>query len=477
MRLIPKTTALLVLSMAACLAVEGWLTIRRTTAFLEADVRADETQLAQPFAEAVALVWRQVGPGVARSLIDHADAVSGDMDIRWVAIDSLGAILPDPLDDQLRAGEQVSTVERGGDRLVTYVPIRVGDAPTGAIEVAQQLTRERAYIHANVVRRVATVVVLALVCGILAAMIGAWFVRRPVRRMIALTRAIGEGRPAPRIAPTGRDELAELGRELDAMCDRLADADERARQQTAARIAAIEQLRHADRLTTAGTLAAGLAHELGTPLNVVSGRAAMIRSGTLDRAGVAECARIIGEQVTRMTAFVRQFLAFARRRESVKVATDLSALVRQTIALITPVARRHDVTVTLADGATPMIASVDPSQLEQVLTNLLMNAIQDMPTGGPIGVRIDRTAATPPPDVTTTASTWYVIRVIDAGHGIPPANLTRIFEPFFTTKEVGTGTGLGLSVAYGIVRDHGGWIGVDSAIGRGTTFSVYLPAS
>jgi signal transduction histidine kinase len=120
-------------------------------------------------------------------------------------------------------------------------------------------------------------------------------------------------------------------------------------------------------------------------------------------------------------------------------------------------------------------APVNHSEIQQVLTNLITNAIHAMPDGGRIDIDIRIERARPPEDKHGNPKDYVVLSVNDSGTGIAPDVLPKIFDPFFTTKDVGRGTGLGLSVAYGIVRDHGGWIAVNTRLGQGTTFSVYLP--
>ncbi|HEY0710873.1 MAG TPA: ATP-binding protein, partial [Polyangia bacterium] len=120
-------------------------------------------------------------------------------------------------------------------------------------------------------------------------------------------------------------------------------------------------------------------------------------------------------------------------------------------------------------------ADVDVGLLQQALTNLVANGIQAMPKGGHLRVRLFRRRITPPPELGGTEAEFASFEVCDEGVGIPADAMSRIFEPFFTTKGVGEGTGLGLSVAYGIARDHGGWIAVTTEEGRGSCFSLFVP--
>jgi two-component system, NtrC family, sensor kinase len=140
--------------------------------------------------------------------------------------------------------------------------------------------------------------------------------------------------------------------------------------------------------------------------------------------------------------------------------------------MLEPVARKSDVTLAVAGDAET--ALVDAAQIEQVLANLLVNGVHAMRERGTVEVTVEATRAAAPADLTSENDEWVRLTVRDHGIGIAPADLPHVFEPFFTTKDIGDGTGLGLAVAYGIVRDHGGWIDVESEQGRGTSFSVYL---
>jgi signal transduction histidine kinase len=123
----------------------------------------------------------------------------------------------------------------------------------------------------------------------------------------------------------------------------------------------------------------------------------------------------------------------------------------------------------------PVELRADHHRLQQALTNLVVNAVQAMPAGGCVSISVERRHARPPSDHGGPEGEWLCVAVQDDGVGIPPEHLGRIFEPFFTTKDVGDGTGLGLAVTWGIVHEHGGWIAVESEVGRGSCFRILLP--
>ncbi len=233
------------------------------------------------------------------------------------------------------------------------------------------------------------------------------------------------------------------------------------------------RLRHVARLETVGQLAAGFAHELGTPLNVVLGRARMISRGLVKDAAAIESADIIIEQAVRMTELVRSLMTFARARPSPTGQVDIATLVEKSRELLRPIAHKSRVTLDAEPGAPTRITG-DPGELQQALANVVINGIDASPIGGTVGIGVERRSASHPE--TGQAGEWLVITVRDAGPGIPPDVRKRAFDPFFTTKDVGQGTGLGLSVAFGILRDHGGWITLgDAEPAPGAAVSLWLP--
>ena len=248
---------------------------------------------------------------------------------------------------------------------------------------------------------------------------------------------------------------------------------QRLQQEMAARQDALGQLRHAERLTTLGRLASGIAHEIGTPLNVISGRAELIGSGTLNAEAITASANIVVAQAERITIIIRQLLDFARKGGTRVERTLLTSLVEHTSLLLGPLASK--VGVEIVSSGEHIEADVNPSEIQQVITNLITNAIHAMPSGGKVEVAVERETAQDPRRTQAKPRACAVVRVRDYGVGIPSEMLPRIFEPFFTTRDVGVGTGLGLSVVFGIVQDHDGWIAVDTTQGEGTTMSVYLP--
>jgi two-component system, NtrC family, sensor kinase len=240
------------------------------------------------------------------------------------------------------------------------------------------------------------------------------------------------------------------------------------------RLAEPEQIQHLDRLATVGRLAAGIIHELGTPLNVIGSYAQMIATKEVTGDEVLAPARAIEEQVKRMSRIIRQLLDFARRAVERNEPVEILALAQLTVNVLTPYAVKTAVTLTVnSDEEGPLVVDGSPGLLQQVLVNLVTNAIQAMPEGGHIAIELDRIARPAPgggPD-----RPWIQIAVHDQGPGVAPELRDEIFQPFFTSKEVGQGTGLGLAVCTDIVREHEGWLDLDTSAEGGACFVVVLP--
>jgi two-component system, NtrC family, sensor kinase len=482
MKLFHKLTIAIVFGITLVMAGNALFQVRREAELFDADSSHDQHTVGRVLRASVEAVWRADGEQAARRLIADANESNTDLTLRWVSLepDPAAADAPEVPREQLPsvlAGRESVVRGRlpsGDDRRITYIPVAVDGIRRGALEVSESLSPERHFMRATELQVVATTALMVMLCAGIALGLGFWFVGRPMQALCDKARRVGEGDLSGPLVVRQRDEIGELAAELNAMCARLATTLQQLRAATEARIAALEQLRHADRLKTVGHLASGVAHELGTPLNVVSGRAKMIAQGMVSGDDVAENARIISEQAARIAAIIRQLLDFSRRRGPRLGPGDLRPIAGRTVELLATLARKRSVTLDLEAAEGPVTAEIDEAQVQQVLANLVVNGLQAMPQGGRLMLRLDHRRATPPPDVGGETADYVTVTVEDQGTGIAPEILPRIFEPFFTTKEVGEGTGLGLSVAYGIVHDHGGWIEVDSRPGEGSRFTIFL---
>lgn len=484
MRLTLKISIAVLLSVVLLFSLHSYLSIQRERAQLKERLSREARHLGQSLRVMLTQIWQLGGERPAIDFLDSTNLASGQLQIRWVWLDAPteNRYRPRAPKDQLvplARGETLSLLiesSEGKDFLVTYLPLKTPQGKLGAIELSESLEEMHGYIRESL-RRSGLLLIATVGSGLLLmAVLGSLWINRPVRRLAEEAERIGAGDFSTAITISGHDELAALAGTIDRMRSQLADA--RAAEQAAneAKLEALEKLRHTERLATLGRLSAGMAHELGTPLNVISGRAGLIAGQTLSPEETARSARIIGEQAERMTAIMRQLLDFARRGKARKQPMELNGLVAGVVDLLAPTARKQDVELRREPEEGPLTVDADPSQLQQVLLNLAMNGIQAMPGGGELSLRVKpEVTVTRPGAETAEMGPWCSIRVEDQGEGIPPEDLPHIFDPFFTTKEVGRGTGLGLSIAYGIVEEHGGWIEVESTPGRGSVFTVFLP--
>jgi signal transduction histidine kinase len=232
---------------------------------------------------------------------------------------------------------------------------------------------------------------------------------------------------------------------------------------------------HLQRLESAGVLAAGLAHDFNNMLGVVSGNAALALTDLGEPEATRECLQQISLAVKKGTDLVKRLLQFSRTGALQKNSVQINQVVETAVELVRPIVGRN---VRLTVKLHPDLPAIEaaPREIEQVLVNLLLNALDAMPNGGELTVQTELSG----PDAITTQEGekpegFIAISVADNGVGIPESLQRKIFEPFFTTKPPGKGAGLGLTIAHGIVRQHCGSIKVQSQPSAGTTFTIYLP--
>jgi len=482
MRISGKLTLGMIAGIVAILAISSYLTVNREIRLFETDMARDHETFARAVALSMARVWRVDGRTHALGLLEQLDAGEGAVHVRFVPKDGAAA---DPHIDpaalkRVRHGEGPlhDKLEGRDPKFYSYAAVHLGDETPGVLEISESLRPRDAYVRTTVLRAALTALVLGLVCAALTFALGSSIVGRPVRALVDQARRIGAGDLGIRLDLRQHDEIAELAHEMNAMSSKLSDANARLVAETAARVHAMQQLRHAERLVTVGKLASGIAHELGTPLNVVSGRAKMITQNPAANDAVRNNARIVMEQSERMTQIIRQLLDFARAGKPNKALVDLRHLAASTLSLLRPIADKRRVTLRFEASEPVSEVVADAAQLQQVVTNLVVNAVQASPESSAVEVGLRAAPAVTKPGSEASGGQprgFVCITITDQGTGMGEKTLERVFEPFFTTKDVGEGTGLGLAVAYGIVQEHGGFITVESKLGEGSRFEVYLP--
>ena len=368
MRLVHKLSVAFMIATTAILALNGARRVRREVAYFRADRVRDHDLIGRALAASVAEVWQSQGRAQAMRIIDAANAGEGKIRLRWVSLAKPGAegahvdaaalarLAPRTTATVIAVGDQ------GEDERFTYAPVSAGDG-SGALELSEGLDAERAFTRRSVFDSVQTTVALGLLTALLSYLLGSWLVGRPVRGLVEKARRLGLRDFGGPVKLTSRDELAELASEMNATGDALIAADARLASETAARIAALEQLQHADRLSTVGKLAAGVAHQLGTPLNVVIARAEMIATGDASADLSRDYARIIAGSARTMTHIIRQLLEFARRRAPRKEQGDVVTVAGHTLDLLRPLAEKQRVQLRLDETGGPHATRLDAGQI------------------------------------------------------------------------------------------------------------------
>ena len=332
---------------------------------------------------------------------------------------------------------------------------------------------------------------------------------RPLLRLVTGVDEVTRGDYTGAILRERNDEVGLLADRFNEMTRSLRQAREEILAGVDAKLQLEQRLRHSDKLATIGQLAAGIAHEVGTPLNVIGGRARVMARRADDPQAVTKNAEIIATQAERITKIIQQLLDYARRKAPARGPVDLRAVCASTLDFLEHQLQTRGVAVAVqpfasaspAESATadrdlagadresgppqqPVVLG-DADQLQQVCLNLCMNAIQAMPEGGRLQLGLQGLVRKRPGLDRASPGAYVMLAVEDTGVGIDEEHIGRIFEPFYSTKNADSdpdrsgGSGLGLSVSAGIVKDHDGWIECERRTpgqGGGTIFRVYLPA-
>jgi two-component system NtrC family sensor kinase len=311
-------------------------------------------------------------------------------------------------------------------------------------------------------------------------------VYRPLRDLESGAQRLAAGNLDEPIPVRSSDEFGKLASSFNTMTGALRKSqaelrdwahtleeriDERTRE---LRLAQAEAMR-GEKLASVGLLASGIAHELNNPLTGIMTFSHLLRQKMADGSPEAEDMDLVIGETKRCAAIIKRLLDFARDKPPEKKFTDLNEVIEDTVRLVERPSHLHDIEITLALDRTLPQLWIDGDQIKQVIMNMLVNAQHAIEENGTITISTRRSPQPKAPAPDAEPQPMVEISIADSGCGISEANLQRIFDPFFTSKDVGRGTGLGLSVSHGVVEAHGGLIEVDSEIGVGSTFRVYLP--
>jgi two-component system, NtrC family, sensor kinase len=348
-----------------------------------------------------------------------------------------------------------------------------GNQLRGAVVLARHGYGTFATIERRRNRILMTTSVLIILLSLLVLILVRRSVTQPINQLIRRIKEISQGE-REQVEIKGRDEVASLAREFNLMCQKLQESHARLVGEQQEKLKLEHELRHSERLASVGRLAAGLAHEIGTPLAIIGGRSEYLLRRSRSPEELKDNLGVIRSQSDRIAAIVRQLLEFSRRREPVFQPVDLLGLLENVKYLLAHQLREKDIRVETAGLNTLPKISADPELLQQIFINLYSNSLHALGPDGVIKIGAEITARG---IIQASPAAGHRLRISfeDNGAGIAPEHIGRVFDPFFTTKDVGEGIGLGLSVSYGIIQEHGGDIQVESEPGSFTRFIIYLP--
>ena len=276
---------------------------------------------------------------------------------------------------------------------------------------------------------------------------------------MSASQEIAHGNLDAKVAIVSNDELGELADTFNMMATALKERDERLKEY------ARKKMMESERLALIGQLAANVAHELNNPLQgIVTYSHLLLERMPCENSNTDSVHKIV-TQANRCRDIIRGLLDFSRQQKPNKTLCDVNYILQECVSLVENQALFHNIRIIKNFDTKLPMAVMDPSQIERVFMNIIINAAEAMNGNGCLTL------------TTTSVESGKFVRITfsDTGQGITKEDLERVFDPFFTTKEVGHGTGLGLAISYGIIKEHKGTVRVESEVGKGTTFSVRLP--
>jgi signal transduction histidine kinase len=353
----------------------------------------------------------------------------------------------------IHAGEDVvQYTDRWGTRLIASSAMVPGTRWTFVTEMPETsvLGPLRALRRTSSVLEGAFIVLLSLVAWLVARTIV-----RPIRNLVAAARRVAAGDLSARVQVNDTDEIGELGTTFNDMTAALAEASVRVEQLHQ------EQIERAQQLATVGELASGVAHEIKNPVVGISNGLDLVRRRIGDEPVIAPIMDEMTRQIARIDSAVKDLLEFARPSSPTLAPVPGGLVVERALRLVQPAAANAGLNVDVRYDCDLPVALLDEELVTQAFVNVLMNAVQATPPGGKISVR-------------TRATAQHIeFTICDTGRGMSPDVLEQIYKPFFTTRH--SGTGLGLSITRDTIEHHGGTIHAQTALGRGTTFTIRLP--
>lgn len=375
---------------------------------------------------------------------------------------------PPELTEVLRTGKAVEFIRTVESHkfLSVILPLKLSAEKNGAVEIVKPLELIEKDIARARINWLATTLLLLATIFLVVYVVLRRSLSRPILTLLYGAKTIGRGDLTHRVTVTTTgDELAKLAFEFNRMADNLAEQREAAEKEAENRLNLEKQLRHSERLASVGRLAAGIAHELGAPLNVIDARAEqLLEKMDVSREKQTKNLTIIRTNSARITHLVRQLLNLARPYHLRFERVELKSLINSSLEGF---AETANVKIEISAPENLQI-SADADYLQQVFVNIFQNAFYAMKNEGVLRIEISEAGR--------GGKIFAAVKISDTGEGIAPENLEKIFDPFYTTKDIGKGTGLGLAVSRRIIEEHEGFIEAENNADGGASLTVYLPA-
>lgn len=369
---------------------------------------------------------------------------------------------------EMLTGSREKLIKDGSFEYFSVIrPIRnnVGELQ-GAVEILFCLDQINNKLAGLIQKFIVFILLTASLLGVVIYLISRWSISLPIARLKETAEKLGHGDLGLRIEKSGVTELDDLTEEFNRMAYNIEQQHRKREQLFAEKINLEKTLRHTDKLASIGQLASGLAHEIGTPLNVISGRAEhLLHKLAADHPGTRNLQTII-RQSERITKTMQQLLAFSRKPAAHFNEVCLEKIIKEAFSLCQLKQRSSHPQIKIELDLLEENMMADDDGLRQLFVNLMLNSFHVLQTGGTI--RVTSTA-----DRQNTEE--IIITYEDNGPGIGPDTRERIFDPFFTTKDVGEGTGLGLYMVTNIVQEHQGRIALDAGFDPGVRFIIHFP--
>jgi signal transduction histidine kinase len=455
----------------------GYTMLLREKADLRTAVTREMRILGESLSVAVENAVRDGQLDDVREILASLDRQDSTVDV--TVCDAAGKVLAKSagVDEGGGQGDLVKSVLAGGEpellyqrevepaRAILGVPLKDdGGRLIGALAIVRPLVDVQKDLAKTQQGVTLAVVLFVVAFAAIGWMTGTWFVRRPLEDIRETVASVREGSFESHIRVRRHDEIGELAGEFNQMIDALAEARRHRDEEIHARAQLEHGLAEVAKLATTGQLAASLAHEIGSPLQVMAGRARSLVDHPEDAGFTKRNAGILLEQCERIARIVEQLLHVGRRAPQRFTRFDLGPVVRSVVELLAMQAERSSLELRYRGPVVALPIDGNLDHVQQIVLNLVHNAMVATKAGGRIDVEL------------AAAADGARLTVRDDGAGIAPEALEKVFEPFFTTRAERGGTGLGLTIVRAIVREHGGSVNIESTPGVGTAVTVELPS-